>query len=110
MTRSFRKPPIDRGSNTEQRRAHRRAVGFRAGMRPAGLPQFEVDLVDLSTAGFRAETRFILSPGARVWLTLPTLEALEAVVAWRDKLRYGCAFSKPLHPAVFDHIIALGDW
>ena len=39
--------------------------------------------------------------------SLPGLAALEAVVAWRDKFKYGCAFAKPLHPAVFDHIVAL---
>ena len=40
-------------------------------------------------------------------LTLPGLAALEAVVAWRDRYKYGCAFAKPLHPAVFEHIVAL---
>ena len=35
--------------------------------------------------------------------------ALEARVAWRDGHRYGCAFVHPLHPAVFDHIVALSE-
>ena len=48
-------------------------------------------------------------PGTVVWLTLPGMAALEAVVAWRDKFKYGCAFAKPIHPAVFDHIISLGN-
>jgi len=97
-------PPID-----ESRRALRKAVKMRAQLRDRGTTKFEIDVVDLSLSGFRAETSFSLQPGNTVWLTLPGLAALEAVVAWKDKFRYGCAFFKPLHPAVFDHIVALGD-
>ncbi|WP_174279116.1 pilus assembly protein PilZ [Sphingomonas bacterium] len=93
----------------DHRRALRRAVKMRAHLRDRGQTRFEIDVVDLSRAGFRAETSFTLWPGTTVWLTLPGLAALEAMVAWRDKFRYGCAFGKPLHPAVFDHIITLGD-
>ena len=81
----------------------------RPARRDRGNTRFEIDVVDLSVTGFRAQTSFTLWPGTTVWLTLPGLAALEAVVAWRDKFRYGCAFSKPLHPAVFDHIVALGE-
>ena len=97
---------VVRGSNAEHRRTHRRAVGLRARLRKPGTTQFEVDVVDLSTAGFRTETGYILNPGATVWLTMPGLAALEAVVAWRDRYRYGCAFRVPLHQAVLDHIVA----
>ena len=69
----------------------------------------EIDVVDLSPEGFRAETSFTLWPGTIVWLTLPGLAPLEAVIAWRDRFKYGCAFSKPLRPAVFEHIVALGN-
>lgn len=92
----------------ESRHALRRAVKMRAHLRDRGNTRFEIEVVDLSTTGFRAQTAFALWPGTTVWLTLPGLAALEAVVAWRDKYRYGCAFNRPLHPAVFDHIVALG--
>jgi hypothetical protein len=93
----------------ENRRALRKAVRMRAHLRDRGQTKFEISVIDLSQSGFRAETSFTLWPGTVVWLTLPGLAGLEAVVAWRDKLEYGCAFAKPLHPAVFDHIVALGD-
>ncbi|MEH3035308.1 MAG: pilus assembly protein PilZ [Sphingomonas adhaesiva] len=93
----------------ESRHALRRAVTMRAHLRDRGTTRFEIDVIDLSVTGFRAQTSFTLWPGTTVWLTLPGLAALEAVVAWRDKTRYGCAFSKPLHPAVFDHIVALSN-
>ncbi len=89
------------------RRALRKSVRMRAHLRDRGQTRFEIEVTDLSMSGFRAETSFTLWPGTVVWLTLPGLAALEAVVAWRDKFKYGCAFAKPLHPAVFDHIVAL---
>lgn len=91
----------------DSRGALRKAVKMRAYLRDRGQTRFEIDVTDLSLAGFRAETSFTLWPGTVVWLTLPGLAALEAVVAWRDKSQYGCAFAKTLHPAVFEHIIAL---
>lgn len=101
--------PLPIPSDTEEaRHALRKAVKMRAHLRDRGNTRFEIDVVDLSTTGFRAQTAFTLWPGTTVWLTLPGLAALEAVVAWRDKYRYGCAFAQPLHPAVFDHIVALG--
>lgn len=99
--------PIPTDSD-ENRHALRKHVKMRAHLRDRGNTRFEIEVVDLSVTGFRAQTSFTLWPGTTVWLTLPGLAALEAVVAWRDKFRYGCAFSKPLHPAVFEHIIALG--
>ena len=82
---------------------------MRAQLRDRGQTRFEIDVTDLSEAGFRAATSFTLWPGTVVWLTLPGMTPLEAVVAWRDKLSYGCAFARPLHPAVFDHIVALSE-
>lgn len=97
------------GESDDSRRSLRKAVKMRAHLRDRGTTRFEIEVVDLSTTGFRAQTSFTLWPGTTVWLTLPGLAGLEAVVAWRDKFRYGCAFTKPLHPAVFDHIVALGN-
>lgn len=93
----------------EHRRALRKAVKVRAHLRDRGQTRFEIDVVDLSQSGFRAQTSFTLWPGTVVWLTLPGLAPLEAVVAWRDRSTYGCAFAKPLHPAVFEHIVGLAN-
>ena len=103
-------PAIDSSedpSGEELRRALRKSVKMRAHLRDRGQTRFEIEVTDLSLSGFRAETSFTLWPGTVVWLTLPGLAALEAVVAWREKFKYGCAFAKPLHPAVFEHIVAL---
>ena len=105
--RSLIPAPHDLADGGESRRALRRAVRMRAYLRDRGTTRFLIDVVDLSVTGFRAETSFTLWPGTTVWLKMPDLEGLEAVVAWRDKFKYGCAFVKPLYPAVFDHIVAL---
>ena len=102
-------PPFTPVDNDENRQALRKPVKMRAHLRDRGATRFEIDVVDLSRTGFRAETSFTLWPGTTVWLTLPGLAGLEAVVAWRDKAAYGCAFAKPLHAAVFDHIVGLGN-
>lgn len=99
-------PPLVQGD--EHRRALRHPVKMRAQLRD-GRTLFGIEVVDLSQAGFRAESSFTLWPGTIVWLTLPGQAPLEAVVAWRDRSRYGCAFARPLHPAVFEHIVALGN-
>lgn len=91
------------------RRALRKAVGLRARLRERGANKFTVDVVDLSTTGFRCETSFTLYVGHVVWLTLPGLSGLEATVAWKRGFRYGFAFDQPLHPAVFDHIVRLSE-
>lgn len=102
-------PPFHPVAGDEARHALRRAVKLRARLRDRGQTKFEIDIVDLSASGFRAETSYTLWPGTVVWLTLPGLAGLEATVAWRNKFKYGCAFAKPLHPAVLDHIVALGN-
>ncbi|MCT8000945.1 pilus assembly protein PilZ [Sphingomonas sanguinis] len=102
-------PPFEPVAGQDLRRSLRHAVRMRAHLRDKGQTRFEIDVVDLSPEGFRAETSFTLWPGTIVWLTVPGLAPLEAVIAWRDRFRYGCAFSKPLHPAVFEHIVGLGN-
>jgi hypothetical protein len=96
-------------SDADQRRALRKAVRLTGQLRDRGSTRFAIDVIDLSTTGFRAETTARLYKGALVWLTLPGMAGLEARVAWVDNARCGCAFSQPLHPAVFDRIVALSE-
>jgi PilZ domain len=91
----------------DNRRAMRLDVRLSAGLREPGTSQkFDVTIIDLSMTGFRCETSFNLSIGQLVFVTIPTLGALEAVVMRRDRYVYGCQFDRPLHNAVFDHIAA----
>lgn len=91
----------------DHRRAERLDVRLPCELREPGSSQrFEVDVVDLSVVGFRCETSFTLVPGNRVFVTIPGLGPIEAIVSWRRGFTYGAEFDRYLHNAVFDHIVA----
>lgn len=93
-------------SHGNARAADRRAVGFKAHLRESGGSRLDVDVQDLSRTGFRIDSVYGIAVGRRVHLTIPSFAPLEAEVAWREKSAYGCRFLQPLHPAVFDTIVA----
>lgn len=89
------------------RKSSRVAVDFSAGLRPrGGTAAVTVHVLDLSIDGFRVDSMLDLQVGVDVWLRLPGLEPIHAKVAWIDGYLAGCAFERPLHPAVLDMIIA----
>ena len=92
------------GSDHEGRRSKREAVKFSAALRRREGKAAQVDILDLSAHGFRAETVATFHPGAQVWLKLPGLEAILARVAWTDRIRIVCEFERPLHPAIVDRL------
>ncbi|WP_114953550.1 PilZ domain-containing protein [Sphingosinicella terrae] len=88
------------------RRAERLPVTLGAGLRQRGASGVTVQIVDLSTDGFRVATHLELAVGTDVWLRLPGLEACHGRVVWAEGPSVGCAFERPLHPAVVDMIVA----
>lgn len=44
--------------------------------------------------------------GKHIWVNLPGLQPMEAVVRRQDGDNYGCEFVSPLHPSVADHLKA----
>jgi PilZ domain len=91
-------------SEDDGRRAARRDVVLGAGLRQRGAHAVTVQIVDLSTTGFRAATHLEMLPGADVWLKLPGLESLHARVVWMRGHLMGCEFIRPLHPAVLEMV------
>lgn len=88
------------------RGAERAPVRGRARYREPGLNPFDVELHDLSSTGFRMITFFRPQIGKRIWVNLPGLQPLEAIVRRSDGNNYGCEFLHPLHPAVAAHLQA----
>ena len=88
----------------EPRKADRRDVALGADLRQRGATSVTVEILDLSTHGFRAATHLELEPGTDLWLKLPGLESLHARVAWMRGHLLGGEFVRPLHPAVLDMI------
>ena len=74
-------------------------VQFRAGTKRA-----TIKLLDLSPRGARVQGVFLVREGDRFWLKLPSIEAVEARVAWVEEFEFGCEFLRPLSPLVFEAI------
>ncbi|HEY0014324.1 MAG TPA: PilZ domain-containing protein [Allosphingosinicella sp.] len=85
--------------------AERVEVSFGAALRQRGASGVSVQIADLSTNGFRVATHLVLQAGTDVWLRLPGLEPCHARVAWSRGHYVGCAFVRPLHPAVLQMIV-----
>lgn len=88
----------------ETRRARRAPVNARARFREPGCNPFEVQLFDLSASGFRMFTYGRPQLGTHIWVTIPGLQALEAIVRRANGNDYGCEFIPPLHAAVAEHL------
>src|ERR1043165_3827269 len=76
-----------------------------AGLRQRGGTGVAIQIVDLSIDGFRAPTHLNLAKGADVRPRLPGLEPYQAKVMWAKGAFIGCAFERPLHPAVLEMIV-----
>ena len=76
-----------------------------AGLRQRGGTGVAIQIMDLSVDGFRASTHLQLEKGNDVWLRLPGLEPYQAKVMWAKGNFVGCAFERPLHPAVLEMIV-----
>src|SRR5688500_3327544 len=88
------------------RRADRVTVELGAGLRQRGASGVSVQIMDLSTDGFRVATHLELYTGTDVWLRIPGLEPCHARVVWSEGHFVGCAFVRPLHPAVLQMVVA----
>jgi len=88
------------------RRTDRVSIELGAGLRQRGASGVSVQIMDLSTDGFRVATHLELYPGTDVWLRLPGLEPCHSRVIWSEGHFVGCAFVRPLHPAVLQMIVA----
>lgn len=88
------------------RRAERAPVRARARFREVGCNPFEVELHDLSSTGFRMVTYSRPRIGTHIWINLPGLQTLEAVVRRIEGDAIGCEFVYPLHPSVAAHLQA----
>lgn len=93
----------------ENRRALRHPVAVSAQLRNGRGPKFSCRFLDLSTTGFRAEAVYSLNVGDTVWVTMPGMAGFEAEIAWRDEFTIGARFRCPLHPAVFENLVRMGN-
>lgn len=94
-----------RAAELTSRKSERVSVEMGAGLRQRGGTGVSIQILDLSVDGFRASTHLNLAKGADVWLRLPGLEPYQARVMWTKGNFVGCAFERPLHPAVLEMVV-----
>lgn len=87
------------------RMAERRHVVISVKVRRPGESWFKSRIADLSITGFRLQSFMKLQVGGDLWVMLPGFEGRRAQVLWTRGPEAGCAFERPLHPAIFEHIV-----
>jgi len=92
----------------KRRNAERRHVQIGVKVRRPGETWFSSHVADLSITGFRLQSFMKLRPGDDLWIMLPGFEGRRARVLWTRAHESGCAFERPLHPAILDHVVRLG--
>lgn len=91
----------------QEDRCGQRAKLFIPGqLRASGGKAFRTLVSDLSISGFRASAINRMQPGQICWISLPSLESLQAKVIWWDKSLVGCAFAELLSPIVHDNLVS----
>ncbi|MFS2109950.1 PilZ domain-containing protein [Sphingomonas sp. Sphisp140] len=91
----------------DRREAMRWPVSLAASVKESRLCFQNVRLVEISRAGCRIETGFLLPPGMETVLRLSGFKALNATVVWSNREAAGLRFAAPLHPGVVTHLMSL---
>lgn len=101
-------PRHDQFTNAERaeaRRICRGDVAIAAEIRAWGGQKTKVKIVDISQTGFRMECLTFLADCHVIFLTIPSFQQMEASIVWQTEWMYGCRFTRPLYPAIYDHIV-----
>jgi hypothetical protein len=88
------------------RKAERRIVNMAAALRESGAVTTPIQVIDLSTGGFKAALPAPLDPQTEVWLKLPGFEAKRSRVIWCKDGEAGFEFESPLHPGELETVLA----
>ncbi len=90
----------------EDRSSPRVKINMPARLRPSGCTSYPVLVSDISLSGFRAQAFTKQPVGARLWLTIPGLSALEAKIIHNDGTAVGCAFERLISQVVLENLVA----
>ena len=98
--------PSEAARARRPRQAERLNLLAEVSLRRPGRPSFQVRVCDISTHGCRCE--FVDRPGEDepILVKFDGLEALPAVTRWVEPPLTGLKFDRPIHPAVFDMLLA----
>ena len=85
-------------SDMDQRRDARFEAHADVSLRPLGSTGVDARLVNISSLGFMAETDAPIEAGGRVWLGLPGVPRINALVVWARDGKLGAEFAEPIDP------------
>lgn len=97
----------DQGSKPHRpRKAERISLKADLSLRRSGQGSYRVTMFDLTRFGCKCE--FIERPAVheRLWVKFHGLDSLEAIACWVEESCLGLKFTNPLHPAVFEMLLA----
>ena len=89
-------------SDKKPRKAERVSLRADVDFRRAGDHRYRVNILDLSPAGCRMELPVNVETGDTIWISLPSLESIQAEVCWVKEWTVGVEFTRPLYPSVFE--------
>ncbi|HUG46749.1 MAG TPA: PilZ domain-containing protein [Sphingomicrobium sp.] len=97
----FRTPPAQ-----APRRSARVSIKAQVKLRRRGSQHLLVHAFDFSPEGCKLE--FLERPDLdeTVWVTFKGMEPMQASVCWIEEKFAGVEFTRPVHPAVFEHLIS----
>lgn len=101
----MRSIPASYTAVTQQDRVGRAGLILICEVRQGTRPWRTVRLEDLSPQGFRIAWFPEVSPDMHMRIRIPGMQLLTAEIRWRTNATIGCAFSEPLHIAVFEHLL-----
>ena len=81
-----------------RRREPRLGITAEISLRQLGNTAVEATLVNISSHGFMVESKAMITAGSRVWLTLPGVGRVNALVIWARNGRLGGEFAEPVDP------------
>jgi hypothetical protein len=92
--------------DSARRRSDRVSLVATVTLRRSGQLSYRVTVFDASLHGCRVE--FVERPrlDEQLWVRFEGLQPLEAEVCWIDGFTAGVNFVQPIHPAVFDRLVA----
>jgi hypothetical protein len=89
-----------------ERRSERVALNASVSLRRSGQLNYRVRIFNASLHGCRVE--FVERPEVdeQLWVKFDGLQPLEAEVCWVEDFTVGVNFVQPIHPAVFNRLVA----
>lgn len=93
-----------------RRREPRAEITAPVTVRELGSAAVEAGLLNISSHGFMAETKSEVTAGSRIWLSLPGLARVNALVKWTKGGRLGGEFAEPINVLEVFHAVGADPW